>query len=131
MLTNISGKTGSLTRILEDLLPSCAVVTDVTPAAVAGLNTVAIPLLDTQTRLNDRREGIPFDTLRPKMSPKDVRRPVQTFISNNPAAIAAAKLFAREYDAVAAEFAVDVIAQLRQGVQLSQSSATTRESKAF
>lgn len=61
MLTNISGKTGSLTRILEDLLPSCAVVTDVTPAAVAGLNTVAIPLLDTQTRLNDLREGIPFD----------------------------------------------------------------------
>jgi hypothetical protein len=65
------------------------------------------------------------------MSPKDVRRPVQTFISNNPAAIATAKLFAREYDAVAVEFAVDVIAQLRQGVQLSQSSATTRESKAF
>jgi hypothetical protein len=61
LLTNISGKTGSLTRILEDLLPSCAVVTDVTPAAVAGLNTVAIPLLDTQTRLNDLREGIPFD----------------------------------------------------------------------
>jgi hypothetical protein len=72
------------TGTLEGLLPSCAVVTDVTPAAVAGLNTMAVPLLDTQTRLNDLREGIPFDTLRPKMSPKDVRRPVQTFISNNP-----------------------------------------------
>ena len=144
VLTNISGKTGSLTTILESMLPSCAVVTDVTTAAVAGLRAdkALIPLLSAPTRFHDVRtllKNLKLDGFDPNMSPQDMRKFVQGLVSSGKytkdggqpltkddrdSVDQIFKLFTDSYDPVVAAFGGDVIAQLSQGVQLSQSSTT-------
>src|ERR1017187_6752200 len=69
VLDSISAKNGALTQILGHLLPSCAVVTDVTTAAMIGLRTNETALLNFQPRAADlRAKGVNVPGLDPSAS---------------------------------------------------------------
>jgi len=142
LLSVISDKSGPLTKILQGLLPSCTVVTDVTAAAVKALQANPVPLLGlSQTMIDFGNRGV--DGYDSKMTAgallafiktangvytKDKAPIVDDKDPQNPQNLTAAKnaamAFNTAYTAVLTAFGGDVIAQLSQGVALTQSSTT-------
>ena len=128
VLDNISGKNGALTQILGRLLPSpCSVATDVTAAAMMGLRTNETALLNFQTRAGDlRKPGVHVPGLDPNASAADAYKLVKTLKidPDDKATNAVVRLYMRDYEAILGAFKVDVVAQLSQGVQLTQVTDT-------
>jgi hypothetical protein len=154
VLDGISGKSGPLTKILQNLLPSCVVVTEVTAAAVKGLqkddttNLLALP-----RRVSDfggpeknghLKKGSKLDGYDPTMTAeqldafikkqngsykKDGGQKLQDDtepegVHETQTVNDAADAFDKAYQPVLTAFGSDVIAQLSEGVALSQSSTT-------
>jgi hypothetical protein len=139
MLNGISDRSGPLTNILQNLLPSCAVATDVTAAAVKGLQVnSSTDLLGLAGRVSDVGKQVDkLDGYDPTMTAGQLDAFIkakrggytksggQALTDNETAAVQqAADAFEKSYQSVLAAFGGDVIAQLSQGVVLSQSSTT-------
>jgi hypothetical protein len=127
VLDSISAKNGALTQILGHLLPSCAVATDVTTAAMIGLRTNETALLNFQTRIGDfRKPGVTVPGLDASASAADAYKLVKALTINpdDKATSAAVRIYKRDYEAILGAFKVDVIAQLSQGVELTQVTDT-------
>jgi hypothetical protein len=123
-LNSISAKDGALTQILGRLLPSCTVATDVTTAAMVGLRANETALLNIQTRVSDLlAPGVNLTGLDPHVSAGDAYKYVQS-LSGQQADSAVVKLFKRDYEAILGAFGVEVVAQLNQGVELTQLTDT-------
>jgi hypothetical protein len=127
VLDSISAKNGALTQILGRLLPSCAVVTDVTTVALIGLRAHEPALLNLPNRVADLRDSLP--SLDPSASPADAYEFVQTLKidpkdPNASEKTDTAKYYKRDYEAILGAFKVDVVAQLSQGVELTQVTDT-------
>jgi hypothetical protein len=143
LLSTISDKNGSLTKILQNLLPSCAVTTDVTAAAVIGLRANnEVDLLGLPTRLDETARilnRLQLDGYDPKMSPRQLYSFVSSLKApyssggkplsseNADAVTAQIGAFKTSYDAVVAAFAGNVVAQLSQGVQLNDTATSTQD----
>jgi hypothetical protein len=141
LLGSISDKNGPLTGILQDLLPSCAVTSDVTAAAVVGLRANnEVDLLGLPTRLDDMAwifANLKIDGYQPTMSPSQLYDFVQKgpftsggkpLLPKDSTAVAEqVKVFTTSWNAVVSAFAGDVVAQLSQGVQLSNVSTDTQD----
>jgi hypothetical protein len=154
VLNGISDKNGSLTKILQSVLPSCAVVTDVTAAAVKGLQVDStthllnlpgsVSEVGDQLKKEDKLDG--YDrTMTAGQLYAWIKARNGKYTKNGGKALtdedavdgvhetkavqSAAKAFETSYESVLAAFGGDVIAQLSQGVVLSQSSTTQDLSK--
>jgi hypothetical protein len=134
-LSVISDKSGALTKILQGLLPSCTVVTDVTTAAVKALQANPVPLLGlTQDMIDFGDRGVDgYDKNMTagalfafiKAAKNSYTKEQKALEGGNlKAAQNAAAEFQKAYQAVLPAFGGEVIAQLSQGVALSQSSTT-------
>jgi hypothetical protein len=144
VLTGISEQGGPLTKILQDLLPSCAVVTDVTSAAMKGLQANKVELLALPGYVKNFAKVVAdiekLDDFDAAMTASDLDafiksktgkfakdgKPLSTAAGNNEAQLVAnaAKAFEDVYQPVLKSFGGDVVAQLSQGVALTQSSTT-------
>lgn len=138
MLNGISDKSGALTNALQSVLPSCVVVTDVTAAAVKGF-AGSTGFINLPLRVTEFGKAIAPKTLDgydEKMSPAEldafIRASNGKYASNKtalttdelPFVQAREKDFQTAYQSALSAFGGDVVAQLNQGVVLSQSSTT-------
>jgi len=147
VLNGISDKSGSLTKIFQSVLPSCAVVTDITAAAVKGLqvdsatNLLGLPgkvIEFGQTGIalhgydQTMAAGRLYAWIKAKNGKytKDTTDGEKALTGDEAISVkTAAGTFTTAYESVLAAFGGDVIAQLNQGVVLSQSSTTQDLSK--
>jgi hypothetical protein len=137
-------KSGALTKILQNLLPSCAVVTDVTTAAVKAFaqssDLYALPqrVIDFGKQV-DNLDGY-SSTMTPSQLDAFIKAKNGKYTKNGGKPLTddaaangvhetkamqdAANAFENAYQSVLAAFGGNVIAQLSQGVALTQSSST-------
>ena len=136
----ISDKNGALTRVFGNLLPSCVVTSDVTAAAVVGLGANdSLDLLGLETRWADlvkhyssgdfKLDGYPASTSAKELY-RFLKSQAGTYmhdgkpLTNQQDVKEMADLFTTSYANAANDIDVNVVAQLNQAVQLSQSSST-------
>jgi len=143
MLNSISDKSGALTNALQSVLPSCVVATDVTAAAVKGFagstGFINLPLRVTEfgkaiapktlDGYDEKMSAAELDAFIKASNGKYASSKTALTVSELSFVQAREKDFQKAYQSALSAFGGDVVAQLNQGVVLSQSSTTQDLSK--